>query len=637
MRHILLTAPFLFFFFSAYSQCIDGDCNNGSGLFILENGDKYNGNFKNGKFNGNGTCYYTDGSKYTGEWEKNKPHGKGKKTLIDGREYNGWWKKGHFIKEDEFLGKQADNTENKCLSGNCANGQGTMIFANGAIYNGQFINGEINGSGVCYYPDGSQYRGQWKRRLPDGYGTKSFPDGRKISGNWRKGRPLSVNSDTSPSSPADFSDNTAPFQIGCLSGNCINGKGVFAYPDGSLYDGNFLQHKPNNQGTFFYPNGDKYVGGFKNGYQHGYGTIFYDNGGKKQGVWRDGEFINRKMTAGRLGCIEGNCENGTGVYLYEDGVKYKGTFKDGMPSGKGLVSYPNGEKYSGQMREGAFYGIGVFTMTDGTTLKGQWRKGIYLGQQSQATAQNTRPYNRPKPKQNLKIWALIIGISSYEHMPALKYPDDDAYRIFAFLKSPEGGAVPDEQMKLLIDEDATRYNIFKAMKEIYSKAGPNDLILTYYSGHGKKGAFLPIDYDGYKNQILHTDISKELSKSRAKYKLFIADACHSGSLFSEKSNSSRILDDFYNQLAQAKSGTALIMSSKANETSLESNGLRQGVFTHFLIRGLKGEADKNNDYIINVQELYDYVYKNVTTYTNNRQTPVIRGTYDPKMMVAVKR
>ena len=85
------------------------------------------------------------------------------------------------------------------------------------------------------------------------------------------------------------------------------------------------------------------------------------------------------------------------------------------------------------------------------------------------------------------------------------------------------------------------------------------------------------------------------------------------------------------------SDTALIMSSKSDETSLESSGLRQGVFSHFLIRGLKGEADTNGNRIISVQELYDFIGENVRTYTGMRQSPVIKGDYDGKMTVAVIR
>ena len=65
--------------------------------------------------------------------------------------------------------------------------------------------------------------------------------------------------------------------------------------------------------------------------------------------------------------------------------------------------------------------------------------------------------------------------------------------------------------------------------------------------------------------------------------------------------------------------------------------LRQGVFSHFLIRGLKGEADQDDDGIVRVQELYDFIYVNVRAYTGMRQSPVIKGDYDPLMPVGRRR
>ena len=118
----------------------------------------------------------------------------------------------------------------------------------------------------------------------------------------------------------------------------------------------------------------------------------------------------------------------------------------------------------------------------------------------------------------------------------------------------------------------------------------------------------------------------------------IADACHSGSLLAMRSGKvPDALHNYYKTLARAAPGTALIMSSKSDETSLESSGLRQGVFSHFLIRGLNGQADENGDKIVSVQELFDFVNTNVRAYTGNRQSPLIQGDYDKKMPVAVRR
>ena len=79
------------------------------------------------------------------------------------------------------------------------------------------------------------------------------------------------------------------------------------------------------------------------------------------------------------------------------------------------------------------------------------------------------------------------------------------------------------------------------------------------------------------------------------------------------------------------------MSSKGEELSLEDNGLRQGVFSHYLLKGMKGGADANKDAIITVQELYDYVYRKVRDYTGNQQSPVLTGNFDKNMPVAIVR
>ena len=47
-------------------------------------------------------------------------------------------------------------------------------------------------------------------------------------------------------------------------------------------------------------------------------------------------------------CINGNCKNGRGTFVHEDGTKYSGQFKDGKYHGKGRLIYPNGERYVGQ-------------------------------------------------------------------------------------------------------------------------------------------------------------------------------------------------------------------------------------------------------------------------------------------------
>ncbi|MBK6932491.1 MAG: caspase family protein [Saprospirales bacterium] len=534
----------------------------------------------------------------------------------------------------------------QCIAGNCVNGQGTFVYPSGAKYIGNFINGEIHGIGVCYYTDGSKYSGEWMHRYPDGKGTKTYSDGTKRTGLWKKGKPVdehgNIQEEYIAGKKEEQQDDGTNIQSGCLSGDCKNGAGIFAYPDGSKYEGNFLQGEFDGDGTFYFANGDKYVGAFKDNFPHGTGIRHHADGTVETGDWREGEFIGSSLIeSGQTGCIQGDCQNGNGAYIFKEGsAKYVGDFQDGQAQGFGICTYANGDRYRGEWAEGAFMGKGTLYLHDGTNVTGFWRAGEFVGKEQPTDYQPT--FTEPAPAAPVeietKVWAVVVGVASYDHMPVLRYTDDDAYRFYAFLKSLEGGALPDEQVRILIDEEATRENMITNIREVFGKAGPNDLVMFYFSGHGLNGSFLPIDFDGYNNKINHEEIAALFNKCNAKYKLCLADACHSGSIFAMRSGDTEpVLAQYYQTLSKSVSGTALIMSSKADETSLESAGLRQGVFSHFLIRGLKGEADKNKDKIVSVQEIYEFIYENVRAYTGNRQSPVIKGSYDPVMPVAVIR
>jgi len=84
-------------------------------------------------------------------------------------------------------------------------------------------------------------------------------------------------------------------------------------------------------------------------------------------------------------------------------------------------------------------------------------------------------------------------------------------------------------------------------------------------------------------------------------------------------------------------GTALLMSSAAEEKSLEYSGLRQGVFSHFLLDGMRGAADSDHNKIVSITELFSHISAGVAKYTAHEQTPMLTGSYDPAMPVAMIR
>ena len=539
------------------------------------------------------------------------------------------------------------NIQAQCISGDCKNGKGIYLFPSGAKYIGNFKKGECEGVGVCYYTDGSKYQGMWVARYPEGHGIKTYADGTVRNGYWKKGKPVDENGHVVEELivKKETKNDGTDIQSGCLTGNCKNGEGVMAYVDGSKYEGQFTNGKINGTGTWYYPNNDKYVGNFKDNQLDGKGILYKVDGSQLKGSWQAGEYKGEVVpVALKTGCIAGNCINGQGTYLFKDNTaKYTGGFVGAQMEGKGTIVYTNGDSYTGEWKKGKYDGEGVLTQQNGIKVEGVWNEGefeanpddIALNANHETKPDLQLPKQAPTEKK-FKIWALVVGVAQYSHMPVLRYPDDDAYRMYAFLKSPEGGGLPDQQIKVLIDEDATKQKIKVAMKELFSQAGPDDIVIFYFAGHGLKGSFLPIDFDGFNFKLTHEEINSIMEESNARFRFTIADACHSGSAVSDFGGDKELMmKTLYPTFSSKNQEQAILMSSKSEETSLESQGLRQGVFSHFLIRGMKGEADKNKDNIVTIKELYEYIYENVKEYTGDKQTPVISGNYENNLPIAV--
>jgi uncharacterized membrane protein YhaH (DUF805 family) len=248
------------------------------GTWTVPNGDKYVGEFKDGKFNGQGTQTWPNGFKYVGEFKDDKRNGQGTHTWPDGRIYAGEFKDGN------------------------PNGQGTQTWPNGDKYIGEFRDGELNGQGTYTWPDGIKYVGEFKDGWPTGQGTKTWPNGGKYLGEFKDGKPNGQGTDTWPNGdkyvgefkdgkfngPATLYSSDLGKYVGEFKDGPLNGQGSHTFPDGEKYVGEFKDGKPNGQGTYTWPNGEKFVGEWKDNKWNGPGTLYSSNGTVKQfGVWKD--------------------------------------------------------------------------------------------------------------------------------------------------------------------------------------------------------------------------------------------------------------------------------------------------------------------------------------------------------------
>jgi uncharacterized caspase-like protein len=71
--------------------------------------------------------------------------------------------------------------------------------------------------------------------------------------------------------------------------------------------------------------------------------------------------------------------------------------------------------------------------------------------------------------------------------------------------------------------------------------------------------------------------------------------------------------------------------------SAENDELKHGVFTYYLVEGLKGMADADEDGLITVEEVYRYVSDKVPQATGQEQHPVKKGTVEGRLILGVTR
>lgn len=441
----------------------------------------------------------------------------------------------------------------------------------------------------------------------------------------------------------------------CIQGTCTDGYGVMVFANGDKYAGDFVNGEAHGQGILYFANGSRYYGDWEHNFRQGKGKLIYHIGHEYLGdFWR-------------------NHMHGEGTMRYANGDTYEGQWQKSRPEGQGIYTFSTGDRYVGTFSRGRFHGKGTLFFAQGGRLEGQWVHGVKDGPANwidpsgrviyqqwqegklltgQVEVKEPLPMGVPvddagNPVESLDdpvdIYAVIVGIADYAYMPRLSFPDDDAYRYYAFLKSPEGGAVPASHIRILIDEAATRSRILDAMYETFARADANDVIIFYYSGHGLRGALVPIDFDGRNNLLSHAELKEAFERNAARQRLFVVDACYAGSLdmagvgdaLVAKSSMQERLNQLYAELSRCQPGTALLLSSKSGELAYEENGVRSGVFTWYLLRGLAGEADANRNGMIELGELAPYVAEKVRTFTVGAQTPVLLGDGDPRMPLAI--
>ncbi|GGM81579.1 hypothetical protein GCM10010967_11730 [Dyadobacter beijingensis] len=221
-----------------------------------------------------------------------------------------------------------------------------------------------------------------------------------------------------------------------------------------------------------------------------------------------------------------------------------------------------------------------------------------------------------------RTYAVVIGISHYQQasLPQLQFADKDATLFAAHLRSSAGGNVPKENIKLLLNEDATIAAIYDALNWLQERCRKNDKAYFYFSGHGdvetqnsfSLGYLLAHNSPAtnYRNNAIRIEdinkVANHLSTAANATVVLVTDACHTG----------KLAGDYYKGKQLVASQLKLILN---NEVRLAACGVDEkaaegldwgggrGAFSYYLLKGLNGPADRNRNDTIQLRELQTYL------------------------------
>ena len=225
-----------------------------------------------------------------------------------------------------------------------------------------------------------------------------------------------------------------------------------------------------------------------------------------------------------------------------------------------------------------------------------------------------------------KKYAVLIGNSQFpdepdkKKLPTLACPERDVDDLATVLADENRG----EFVEVVKLKNQAHYQVLRKLQQTVKQLQTDDLLLVYYSGHGKPNKDNTLHLTTVDTVISELEataipihrVYEIIATGKAKKIIIILDCCYSGAAGKD------LRGDINDQLQQLNNsrGTYLVTTSTELQVAHENTTDGYGLFTKHLIAGLTtGDADKDGDGFINMNELYDYVHDYVTAENPNQQ------------------
>ena len=243
-------------------------------------------------------------------------------------------------------------------------------------------------------------------------------------------------------------------------------------------------------------------------------------------------------------------------------------------------------------------------------------------------------------------YALLIGVGAYRCLRPLGKTTSDARDIYTLLTDPAHAGYSRGNVRLLLDDSASKGAINDALDWLARHVSSGDTVVIFFSGHGAQrvggfepGEYLcPVEADWYdlRSTAISTDeLAVALRALRAGRVAVFLDACHSGGVGEPKDATLQVRpglsESAYSRLAEGR-GRVLIASSRPDEVSWEIPGMSNGLFTHYLLKGLRGAA-ADSDGTVRILDLFKYVSQQVPNHKD--QHPLFKGELEDNFAIVL--
>jgi len=234
-------------------------------------------------------------------------------------------------------------------------------------------------------------------------------------------------------------------------------------------------------------------------------------------------------------------------------------------------------------------------------------------------------------------WLIAVGVNRFQDssVSPLKYCVADAQSIYQAFAGP-GKLVPAEQAYLLTTDSAdpslapTRVNILRKIGYATEQAVPDSTIILDLSGHGfvdDQGRSYLLPEDGRVDQLVDTAVpiarvNELLTTCKAARKILFVDACRNSPRKGTRGASETTDAKAFNEALKAAQGEVTMASCDAGQVSNEWDEMGHGVFTHYLLEGLRGKAGVDANGYVTLSRLVEYVGQEVPAWSKRNTRPV---------------